>query len=204
MRSSKKWKCVWKPNSSEELCVRFSLPVDNIPTDNAPVPAPRQQPHLSKDKSKYHNSHFTSASAHLFMCWDDSASEVSGEKSSLKSRWLLGLSSPILPSPRSKSSSVCCFLSIYSFIATTLPFPLTHTFFSHFSWKNAQGCLLDLVLYQIKLYSTALLERCALHGCTLWVKVCVVISLYPKRGEWALSLPQSGAFGYSWVCRIED
>lgn len=59
----------------------------------------------------------------------------------------------------------------------------THTAntFSHFSWKKTQGCLLDLVLYQIKLYSTCLPECRAPHGCTVWLKVNVVISLYSSK-----------------------
>ncbi len=92
--------------------------------------------------------------------------------------WLLVLSlAPFFPSPRSKSSSVCRSPSIFF---CTLSH--THTF-SHFSWKkkNTQGCLLDLVLYQIKLYSTCLPECCAPHGCTFGLKVSVVISLYPAK-----------------------
>lgn len=75
--------------------------------------------------------------------------------------------------------------------------------FSHLSWKRAHGCLLDLVLYQIKLYSTCLPECCSLHGCTLTQSKCCHL-LVPCRGERALRLSQQDAYGHSWLCRIVD
>lgn len=70
--------------------------------------------------------------------------------------------------------------------------------FSHLSCKKAHGCLLDLVLYQIKLYSTCLPECCSLHGCTLTQSECCRL-LVPCWGERTLSL----SYSRRWVWELQ-
>lgn len=198
--------CLWTPGSGERRCVSFlglflfffSLPEDNTVSDSALIPAPshscRGFLHFGANRGKNgHRKRVATPRARLcrvvFMRVTSKVRKSEVVRKALVRLPLLSLAPFFLPPGQSQVQSAVLLPSISPPLPLTLPH--THARALTLDGKKTQGCLLDLVLYQIKVYSTCLPECCAPHGCTVWLKVSVVISFCPaeERGRLRPSQP---------------